>query len=78
MQISMVSSGAKNMLEMTGITDQIAPQGTAQTTAIASIRCPQLSMTLVPQVPPMVHPNPMRTGHIALPCKPSLESTPSN
>ena len=54
-QIHAVSTGEKNIPDITGITDHIAPQGTAHTTAIASILCPQLSITLVPQAPPAVY-----------------------
>ena len=66
------------MPEITGIIDQIDAQGIAQTIDMASIRCPQLSMTRVPQAPPIVQPKPISIGQIALPCKPSFESSPSN
>ena len=52
---------------ITGMIVQIEAQGTAHTTAMVSIRWPQLSMTRVPQVPPIVQPNPIRIGQMAFP-----------
>ena len=59
-------------------TDNVAPQGTAQLMAIASTRCPQLSTTLVPVVPAIVHPSPIKKDMIVFPCNPTLDMVGSN
>ena len=52
---------------ITGMIVQMEAQGTAHTTAMVSMRCPQLSITRVPQVPPIVQPKPIRIGQMAFP-----------
>ena len=64
---SAVPHAGKNIPEITGMILHMEAQGTAHTTIIVSIFCPQLSITLVPLAPPMVQPIPIRIGATALP-----------
>ena len=44
----------KSAMAIVGTTDKVAAHGTAHDIAMASTRCPQLSMTRVPVVPAIV------------------------
>ena len=68
----------KSAMAIVGTTDKVAAHGTAHDIAMASTRCPQLSMTRVPIVPAIVQPSPIKNGMIVLPCKPTLDMVWSN
>ena len=68
----------KSAMAIVGTTDKVAAHGTAHDIAMASTRCPQLSMTRVPVVPVIVQPSPIKNGMIVLPCKPTLDMVWSN
>ncbi len=68
----------KSAMAIVGTTDKVAAHGTAHDIAMASTRCPQLSMTRVPVVPAIVQPSPIKNGMIVLPCKPTLDMVWSN
>ena len=50
----------KSAMAIVGTTDKVAAHGTAHDIAMASTRCPQLSMTRVPVVPAIVQPSSVR------------------
>ena len=50
----------KSAMAIVGTTDKVAAHGTAHDIAMASTRCPQLSMTRVPVVPAIVQPSPIK------------------
>ena len=68
----------KSAMAIVGTTDKVAAHGTAHDIAMASTRCPQLSMTRVPVVPAIVQPSPIKNSMIVLPCKPTLDMVWSN
>ena len=61
----------KSAMAIVGTTDKVAAYGTAHDIAMASTRCPQLSMTRVPVVPAIVQPSPIKNGMQNLVDKPA-------